>query len=121
MKRILIVDDASLVRTFVRGILENQGYEVIEACDGREGLSRIEETKPDLVLMDIQMPVLNGFAALRQLRQDVRFNSLPVVAFTACAAAGTQEGVLAAGFDGCITKPVNARTLRAELEPFLRG
>jgi len=115
-RRILIAEDDPASRELLREILGARGYQVVEACDGREALQKIAETEPDLVLLDIQMPVLDGFAVLRQLRQNPRFASLRVVALTAYAMRGDRERTLAAGFDAYIAKPINASVLGAELE-----
>lgn len=112
MKKILVAEDDQPSRELIREILETCGYQVLEARDGREALQRVEETAPDLVLLDIQMPAMDGSAVLRQLRQDSRFASLPVVAVTAYAMRGDREKALAAGFDAYLTKPLNAAALK---------
>jgi two-component system cell cycle response regulator DivK len=117
-KKILVADDSDPSRELIREVLELSDYEVIEAADGAEALSRIRETMPDLVLMDIQMPRLNGYDVLRHLREDQRLVRLPVIALTAFAMQGDRERVLEAGFDGYITKPVDIARLRREVERF---
>jgi len=92
---------------------------VVEVGDGQEAVQKIAEKKPDLVLLDIQMPLLDGFGVLRQLRQDSRFASLPVVAVTSYAMGGDREKALAAGFDAYLTKPLNAAALKKQLEQLL--
>ncbi len=119
MKKILVAEDDLASRELVREILETCGYQVLEARDGREALQRVEETAPDLVILDIQMPGLDGSAVLRQLRQDSRFASLPVVAVTAYAMRGDREKALAAGFDAYLTKPLSAAALKKQLEQLL--
>ena len=119
MRKILVAEDDLASRELIREILETCGYQVLEARDGREALQRVEETAPDLVLLDIQMPVFDGSAVLRQLRQDSRFASLPVVAVTAYAMRGDREKALAAGFDAYLTKPLNAAALKKQLEQLL--
>ena len=119
MKKILVAEDDLASRELVREILETCGYQVLEARDGREALQRVEETAPDLVILDIQMPGLDGSAVLRQLRQDSRFTSLPVVAVTSYAMRGDREKALAAGFDAYLTKPLNAAALKKQLEQLL--
>lgn len=116
MKKILLAEDNPPSRELVREILESLGYEVIEACNGSEALDKVRGTEPDLVLMDIQMPIMDGFAVLSQLRKDFRFAQLPVIALTAYAMEGDREKVLAAGFDGYTTKPINAATLNSEIK-----
>lgn len=119
MKKILVAEDHEPSRELVREILEARGYQVVEARDGREALQQIQETAPDLVLLDIQLPVVNGFAVLNQLRQDPRFAALRVVAVTAFAMRGDREKALSAGFDAYLTKPIDATTLREQIEKLL--
>ena len=119
MRKILVAEDDLASRELIREILETCGYQVLEARDGREALPRVEETAPDLVLLDIQMPAMDGSAVLRQLRQDSRFASLPVVAVTAYAMRGDREKALAAGFDAYLTKPLNAAALKKQIEQLL--
>jgi len=115
MKRILIVEDKATSRELLRNILEPRGYAVIEAVDGFDGLAKASEGLPDLILMDLHMPKLNGMEVLRKLRADPRFASTPVIAITASAMQGDRERALAAGFNGYLTKPVSLDTLRAEI------
>ena len=119
MRKILVAEDDLASRELIREILEARGYEVVEVGDGQEAVQKIAEKKPDLVLLDIQMPLLDGFGVLRQLRQDSRFASLPVVAVTAYAMRGDREKALAAGFDAYLTKPLNAAALKKQLEQLL--
>ncbi|MBI4463072.1 MAG: response regulator [Acidobacteria bacterium] len=119
-RRILIAEDDAASRELLAEILSNLGYEVVEACDGGEALQKIEETAPDLILLDIQMPVLDGFAVVRRLREHPRFCSRPVVAVTAYAMQGDREQTLQAGFNGYLSKPVDAAVLRVEIERHLR-
>ncbi len=120
MRKILVAEDDLASRELIREILETCGYQVLEARDGREALQRVEETAPDLVLLDIQRPVMDGFAVLRQLRQDSRFATLRVAAITAYAMRGDREKALRAGFDAYITKPIDATALRAQIKQLLR-
>ena len=120
MKKILIVEDDPDSREVTRINLQAWGYEVVEACDGREALEKIKETSPDLVLLDIQMPFLDGFAVLQQLRQDPRFATLPVAAVTAYAMRGDKEKALKAGFCAYITKPIDAMALQKDVEQILK-
>jgi len=119
MRKILVAEDDLASRELIREILEARGYEVVEVGDGQEAVQKIAEKKPDLVLLDIQMPLLDGFGVLRQLRQDSRFASLPVVAVTSYAMGGDREKALAAGFDAYLTKPLNAAALKKQLEQLL--
>lgn len=112
MKTILVADDDPVGRELIREILESQGYHVIEAGDGSVALSSIQAAQPDLVLLDIQMPVLDGFGVIQALRRERQFQSLPVFALTAFAMRGDSAKALAAGFDGYIAKPINVSAFR---------
>jgi CheY-like chemotaxis protein len=119
MKKILIAEDNPASRELMIEILSGRGYELIEACDGRQALQKIEETEPDLVLLDIQLPILDGFAVLSQLRQNPRFVNLCVVAVTANAMKEDREKGLRAGFDAYISKPVDAAAIRSQVDQLL--
>ena len=119
MKQVLVVDDKASSRELIRAVLENSGYTVCEAGDGREAVRVAEEVSPDLILLDLQMPALDGFGALEKLRADPRFASLPIVALTASAMQGDREKALAARFTGYISKPVTLRALREEVARLL--
>ena len=119
MKRILIADDRAVSRELVREALESCGYDIVEAGDGLEAVSRTRETRPDLILLDLQMPNLDGIGAVRQLRSDPEFADTPVIALTASAMQSDREKALAAGFTCYIAKPISLRTLRAEIERLL--
>ena len=100
-------------------MLELRGYTVLEACDGREALQMIEQVQPELVLLDIGMPVMDGFAVVRTIRENPRLAKLPVIAVTAYAMRGDQERILNSGFNGYLSKPVNASSLTQELDRVL--
>ena len=112
MKRVLVADDIESSREFVRTVLEHSGCVVDEAIDGREALAKVREDAPDLVVLDLHMPGLDGFAVIQELRQDARYLSLPVVALTASAMQGDRERALAAGFVDYMTKPISLSVLR---------
>jgi two-component system cell cycle response regulator DivK len=117
-RKIVVADDDAVGRELIREVLETSGYEVIEAADGIEAVYRVREAAPDLVLVDIQMPRLDGYGVLRELRADPQFSGLRVVAVTAFAMRRDREKARDAGFDGYITKPVDIATLRAEIRRF---
>jgi CheY-like chemotaxis protein len=119
MKRILIVEDKASSRELVRTVLEHQGYAVIEAADGDEGLLKARAEAPDLILLDLQMPIRNGYEVLTELRREPRFHSLPIIAVTASAMQGDREKALAAGFNGYLTKPLPLSSLRSEIQRLL--
>jgi len=116
---ILVADDNPASRELIREVLEMSGYDVLEAEDGQDALGKIRAFAPDLVLIDIQMPRLDGFGVLRELRSDPRFAEMRVVALTAFAMQGDRERALDTGFDGYITKPVEIASLREEVLKFL--
>ena len=120
MKRILIADDKATSRELVRTVLEKGGYEVFEAGTGAEAVRSARELKPDLIILDLHMPELDGFGAIEELRRDKGFAETPVVALTASAMQGDRERAMAAGFTGYITKPIGLGALRREIERLLR-
>jgi CheY-like chemotaxis protein len=119
MSRILVADDNDASRELIREVLEMSGYDVIEAADGRDAVTMVRESPPDLVLVDIQMPRLDGYGVLRELRADPLLAGLPVVALTAYAMQGDRERALDAGFDDYITKPLEVAALRRQIKRFL--
>jgi CheY-like chemotaxis protein len=121
MKTILIADDKDSSRELIRIVLERSGYNVCEAADGEEALEQARRSNPDLILLDLQMPRRDGFDTLRELRQENRFQTVPVVALTAYAMQGDREKALAAGFTSYVTKPVNLGELREQIASLLNG
>ena len=119
MKRILIVEDNATSRELLRAVLEKQGYSIIEASDGEEALQQLKQSTPDLVLLDLQIPIRNGYDVLKAIRGDESLARLPVVALTASAMRGDREKALAAGFTGYIAKPVGPTQLRDEVRRLL--
>jgi CheY-like chemotaxis protein len=120
MTTVLVAEDNSVNCELLRELLEARGYNVIEAQDGQEALRMIEQAHPDIVLLDIGMPVLDGFAVIRKIRENPALAALPVLAVTAYAMQGDRESVLNAGFDGYVSKPINARDLATDIERLLR-
>lgn len=118
-KRILVVDDNPASRELLRSALEPR-YEVEEAPDGQAAISSIRYSHPDLVLMDIQMPVMDGYEALREIRADATLASLPVIAITAFAMFEDRQKAFSAGFDGYLPKPINITALRMQIELLLK-
>ena len=119
MKKILIAEDRPSSRELIRTVLEGSGYSVSEAVDGREAVELARRVNPDLIIVDLQMPFLDGLGVLQELRRDPRFASVPIVALTASAMQGDREKAIQAGFNEYITKPVNLRTLREEVSRLL--
>jgi two-component system, cell cycle response regulator DivK len=118
-RRILVVEDNPLNLKLIRDVLQVAGYDVIEAHTGEEGLHLAREDPPDLVLMDLQLPGIDGTETLRRLRQDSLARKVPVVAVTAFAMAEDRERAALAGFDGYIEKPISVRALPGQIEGFL--
>ena len=121
MIKVLVVDDNRASRDLIRAILKGFPYEIIEATQGQEALDQIHKEKPNLVLLDIDMPVLDGFAVVRRIRQDSGFSNLPVVAVTGYAMEGDREKALAAGFTAYVVKPVRASSLRRQVQELLQA
>jgi two-component system cell cycle response regulator len=108
-KKILVIEDNEANRMLVRQILKYHGYEVLEAADGAAGLEMAREHMPDLILLDLQMPVMGGFAVIRELRETPELSKLKVIAVTSFAMKGDREKALEAGFDEYVTKPIDTR------------
>jgi two-component system, cell cycle response regulator DivK len=119
MIQILVAEDNAVNRELLRELLEARGYTVLEARNGQEALQMIERSLPELLLLDIGMPVLDGFAVIRRIRENPRLAMLPVVAVTAYAMRGDREKILSSGFDGYLSKPLNPSSLTAELDRLL--
>lgn len=120
MTKILVVDDNRASRELLRAILKDFACEITEATHGQEALDQIRRERPDLVLLDIDMPVLDGFTVVRAIRQDSHLADLPVVAVTAYAMEGDRDKALAAGFTAYVAKPVRAASLRKQVQELLR-
>jgi two-component system cell cycle response regulator DivK len=116
MCRILLVEDNDLNRDMLRRRLSHRGYDVILAADGRQGIEMARSGKPDLVLMDLSLPEIDGWQATRILKSDTGTQGIPVVALTAHAMLGDQEKALEAGCDGYATKPVDLPVLLSMIE-----
>jgi two-component system cell cycle response regulator DivK len=119
MRKVLIAEDNPVNRELLRELLEGRGCEVAEACDGEEALEMLERTRPDILLLDLGMPKLDGFGVMRKIRENAQLADLPVLAVTAFAMRGDREKALDAGFDGYLSKPINAISLAQELERLL--
>jgi two-component system cell cycle response regulator DivK len=104
-KRILVVEDQEDLRGVLRDLLTGSGYTVAEAADGQAGVEITRSERPDLVLMDIQLPVLDGYEATRQIKTDPNLNATPVIAVSSFAMKGDEEKARAAGCDHYVTKP----------------
>jgi|SRR5712692_2720615 len=119
MRKVLIAEDNAVNRELLRELLETRGYTVLEACDGQEALHMIDQAQPDILLLDIGMPVLDGFAVVRKIRENPHLCKLPVVAVTAYAMQDDREKILNSKFDGYLSKPIDSRSLMEELDRLL--
>jgi two-component system cell cycle response regulator DivK len=108
-KKILVVEDNEQNRILMRQLLTYHGYEVLEAADGAAGLAMARERMPDLILLDLQMPVMGGFGVIQELRKTPELSALKVMAVTSFAMKGDREKALEAGFDEYVTKPIDTR------------
>ena len=108
---ILVVEDQEDNRTILRDLLTNAGLEVLEAVTGEEGVRMAEAHRPDLILMDIQLPVVDGYDATRRIKAREELRAVPVIAVTSYALSGDEEKARAAGCDGYVTKPVTMANL----------
>ena len=118
---ILIVEDNPLNMELARDLLETRGYVVREATNAQEGIDAIHSHKPDLVLMDVQLPGMDGLTATRLLRQDHTLADLIIVALTAHAMKGDEEKVLQAGCNGYISKPIDTRQFTTQIAGYLQS
>ena len=119
--RILIVEDNSLNRLLVHDILELRGHEVMEAATVDEARRALAERRPDLLLLDVQIPGGGGEAVIREVRQRAELADLPIVAVTSLAMPGDRERLLSIGFQGYLSKPIDTRTFGAAVESYLKS
>jgi len=119
--KILLIEDNEQNRYLLTFLLEQRGHEVVPAVSGSLGLELATKVSPDLILLDIQLPGMDGYAVARALKGNPRLKSIPIVAVTSYAMVGDREKVLAAGAEGYIEKPINPETFVAEVERFLRS
>ncbi|MFU0505723.1 response regulator [Pseudaminobacter sp. NGMCC 1.201702] len=118
-KRILIVEDTEDNRQIVRDLIATTDFELIEAVDGAAGVAAAAAQMPDLILMDIQLPVLDGYEAARRIKADPAIRHIPIIAVTSYALSGDEAKAIAAGCDGYVAKPFSPRRLLAMINEFL--
>jgi len=118
-KRILVIEDTEDNRQIIRDLLTSVGYELIEATDGAEGVAIAQSQRPDLILMDIQLPVIDGYEATRRIRAIPELAKVPIIAVTSYALSGDEAKTRAAGCDGYVAKPFSPRQLLAKVREFL--
>ena len=118
-KRILIVEDHEDARRILRDMLETTDYELVEAENGEQALAVVARQRPDLILMDIQLPILDGYEATRRIKADPALLSIPIIAVTSYALSGDEAKARAAGCDDFIPKPYSPRQLLAKVRQYL--
>ena len=118
-KKILVIEDNPVNMKLVRVLLARTEYEVFEATAADEGISLAKSHLPDLVLMDVQLPGMDGLTATRMMRKDTKLSGIKVVALTSFAMSGDEEKALQAGCDGYLTKPIDTRSFLNSIEKYL--
>ena len=118
-KRILVVEDQADLRGILRVLLTGSGYEMLEAADGQAGVAKAQAERPDLILMDIQLPVLDGYEATRQIKADPNLKATPIIAVSSFAMKGDEEKARASGCDHYVTKPYSPIQLLRIIRGFL--
>jgi two-component system cell cycle response regulator DivK len=118
-KRILVVEDQEDNRQILRDLLANAGYEMLEAEDGEQALVQAAKHRPDLILMDIQLPILDGYEATRRIKADAALKAIPVIVVTSYALSGDEDKARAAGCDAYVAKPYSPRALLAKIREYV--
>lgn len=118
-RRVLVVEDQYDNRRILRDLLTSAGYEMIEAVTGEEGVTTAEKQRPDLILMDMQLPVIDGYESTRRIKANPELKSIPVIAVTSYAMSGDDALAYEAGCDAYVTKPFSPRELLAKIREFL--
>ena len=118
-KRILVVEDTVNNRRILNDLLTNAGFEVVEAFDGEKGVAMAAEYRPDLILMDIQLPLVDGYEATRRIKANPELQAIPIIAVTSYALSGDEAKAIAAGCDGYFAKPFSPRVILAKIREFL--
>jgi two-component system, cell cycle response regulator DivK len=118
-KRILVVEDQPDSRQIIRDMLAGTDYEITEAENGEEALTAIEKQRPDLILMDIQLPIMDGYTATNQIKANPALRSIPIIAVTSYALASEEKKARAAGCDDYVTKPFSPRQLLGKIRQYL--
>ena len=118
-KRILLIEDTEDNRQIVRDLLASAGYDLIEAADGAAGVAMAAKHQPDLILMDIRLPVMDGYEAARRIKADAQIKHIPIIAVTSYALSGDEAKAFAAGCDAYVAKPFSPRQLLAKIRELL--
>lgn len=116
---VLIVEDQADNRAILRDLLSNAGYDLIEATDGEEGVALAESKRPDLIVMDVQLPIIDGYEATRRIKSNAALRSIPIIAVTSYALSGDEMKARAAGCDAYVAKPFSPRQLLAKIREHL--
>jgi len=119
-KRVLVVEDDAQNSYLIGFILEKSGYEVITAADGEQAVAEVEKAVPDLILMDMLLPKMNGYEATRRIKARPETKDVPIVALTAYSMKGDREKILESGCDGYISKPIDPETFVSEMEEYFK-
>jgi CheY-like chemotaxis protein len=119
-KRILVVEDNPDNRTLITDVLASMNYEVLVAEDGEEGIAKAEQEVPDLILMDLSLPKVDGWVATKTIKQNAALEHIPIIALTAHAMVGDREKALEAGCNDYVSKPIDLRELASKLAHFLK-
>src|ERR1700688_3300658 len=119
-KRILVVEDQEDSRQIMRDLLNTTDYEVIDAENGEQAVAAVAKQRPDLILMDIQLPIMDGYEATRQIRSNPENKGIPIIAVTSYALTGDESKALAAGCDAYVAKPYSPRQLLAKIREYLQ-
>jgi two-component system cell cycle response regulator DivK len=120
-ERILVIEDQEDNRRIVRDLVTANGYVLLEAATGEVGVEMASRERPDLILMDIQLPGIDGYEVSRRIKADPLLNHIPIIAVTSYALSGDDQKAFAAGCDGYVTKPYSPRLLLAKIREFLPG
>ena len=118
-QRILVVEDQEDNRQILRDLLTKSGFEIVEAENGEEALVAVAKQRPDLILMDIQLPLLDGYEATRRIKADPALRSIPIIVVTSYALSGDEAKAREAGCDAYVTKPYSPRQLLAKIKEYL--
>ena len=118
-KKILVVEDQEDNRQILRDLLSSAGYDMSEAENGEEALAAVAKERPDLILMDIQLPIMDGYEATRRIKSDPKTRAIPIIVVTSYALSGDEAKAREAGCDAYVTKPYSPRALLAKIKEFL--
>ena len=118
-RRVLVVEDQADNRRIVRDLLTRSGYEIVEVTTGEEGVTLAETQRPDLILMDIQLPVIDGYEAARRIKANPELHHIPIIAVTSYALSGDDVKAFAAGCNDYVAKPFSPRALLAKVREYL--